>query len=221
MQFVKRIILYNSPLKTNFRKVLFKHNSASLYILHRDNQHDDETRFKAFKNLKYLFYLTTGCVMYKVFKDRTLFPSVSAMSGRRNHHNFIADVVESTAPSVVYIEIKDSRRLDFFTGQPSTVSNGSGFIVKSDGLIITNAHVVANRPNAKVQVRLHNGNVYVGHVEDVDMHGDLATVRIDADNLPIMKLGNSSDLRPGEFVVAIGSPLALSNTVTSGVVRNS
>ncbi|CAB0038720.1 unnamed protein product [Trichogramma brassicae] len=125
-------------------------------------------------------------------------PGVSAASiiptdvkSFRNRFNFIADVVETAAPSVVYIEIKDHKRIDLFTGKPATASNGSGFIVQKDGLILTNAHVVINKPNSIVK-----------------------------DNCPVMKLGESTKLRPGEFVVAIGSPLALSNTITSGVVSS-
>lgn len=95
-----------------------------------------------------------------------------------------------------------------------------GFIIEANGLILTNAHVVTNRPNAKVEVKLIDGSIYQGQVEDIDLKSDLATVRIPAKKLPVMKLGNSSDLKPGEFVVAIGSPLALSNTVTSGVVSS-
>ena len=60
----------------------------------------------------------------------------------------------------------------------------------------------------------------MGQVEDVDHKSDLATIRIDCRNLPVMKLGQSSTLRPGEFVVAMGSPLALSNTITTGVVSS-
>ncbi|XP_020296699.1 serine protease HTRA2, mitochondrial isoform X2 [Pseudomyrmex gracilis] len=138
----------------------------------------------------------------------------------RSKYNFIADVVETCVPSVVYIEIKDNRRLDFFTGKPTTTSNGSGFIVSEDGLILTNAHVVINKPNTTVQVRLNDGNTYIGVIEDVDMQSDLATVRIKKTNLPVMKLGTSATIRPGEFVVAIGSPLSLSNTITSGVVSS-
>lgn len=138
----------------------------------------------------------------------------------RDRYNFIADVVEISAPSVVYIEIKDNRRIDFFTGKPATTSNGSGFIVSQDGLILTNAHVVVNKPNTTVKVRLYDGSTYTGIIEDVDLQSDLATVRINKTNLPVMKLGCSANIRPGEFVVAIGSPLALSNTITSGVISS-
>ncbi|KAK2577058.1 hypothetical protein KPH14_005873 [Odynerus spinipes] len=141
-------------------------------------------------------------------------------SDHRSRYNFIADVVEISAPSVVYIEIKDEKRLDMFTGRPVTASNGSGFIVSSDGLVLTNAHVVIKKRDTIVKVRLHDGTVYNGVVEDVDMQSDLATVRINKTNLPVMKLGCSSSIRPGEFVVAIGSPLALSNTITSGIVSS-
>lgn len=201
-----------------------KYRRTVLFNLYRNTNANEDTKEK--QNLcNYALVFASGFVLYKAYKG--LFPDVSAatkfltqknLEGRRKTQNFIADVVEVCAPAVVFIEIKDMRRLDFFTGKPSTVSNGSGFIIKEDGLILTNAHVVSSRPNAKVEVRLYDGTVYNGIVEDIDIQSDLATVRISASNLPILKLGNSSELRPGEFVVAMGSPLSLSNTVTSGVV---
>lgn len=171
-------------------------------------------------NLKYLMLLGSGYLVYQYLGFGTKVDAATPVKNRRSQHNFIADVVEESAPSVVYIEIKDATRKEFFTGQSITISNGSGFIIAEDGLILTNAHVVASKPNTNVIVKLLNGNIYQGAIESVDMHSDLATVRINANNLPAMKLGNSSDLRPGEFVVAIGSPLALSNTVTSGVISS-
>lgn len=181
--------------------------------------------------LKYTLGIAAGLTLYSYLKKENVFPQVHAaipfnpdaqkkLQGRRKQYSYIADVVEASGPAVVYIEIKDTRRLDFFTGRPSTISNGSGFIIKEDGLILTNAHVVTGRPHAKVEVRLPDGTIYNGIVEDVDMQSDLATVRISARNLPTVKLGSSSDLRPGEIVVAIGSPLALSNSVTAGVVSS-
>lgn len=146
-------------------------------------------------------------------------PTVNAKNLRQSF-NFIADVVEDVAPSVVYIEIKDTRRFDYFSGQPFTASNGSGFIIQSDGLILTNAHVVINKPHTIVQVRLHDGRIFTGYVEDIDQKSDLATVRIKTNGLPVMKLGKSNTLRAGEWVVALGSPLALSNTITVGVISS-
>ena len=145
-----------------------------------------------------------------------------APKSRRTEFNFIADLVEETAPGLVYIEIKDgrSRPGDFYSGDSLTLSNGSGFIVASDGLILTNAHVVINKPRASIQVKLQDGRTFAGVVEDVDVKSDLATLRIDCQDLPRMKLGSSKDTRPGEWVIALGSPLALSNTITTGVVSN-
>lgn len=129
--------------------------------------------------------------------------------------NFVADAVEKTAPAVVYIEILGRHP---FTQQQITVSNGSGFIVARDGLILTNAHVVAD--GRLVTVKLHNGKEYTGKVEHIDRRSDLATVRIPAGDLPTLALTRTADLRPGEWVVAMGSPLALNNTITAGVISS-
>ncbi|EHB01707.1 Serine protease HTRA2, mitochondrial [Heterocephalus glaber] len=134
----------------------------------------------------------------------------------RSQYNFIADVVEKTAPAVVYIEILDRHP---FSGREVPISNGSGFVVAADGLIVTNAHVVADR--RRVRVRLPSGDTYEAMVTAVDPVADIATLRIQTkEPLPTLPLGCSADVRQGEFVVAMGSPFALQNTITSGIVSS-
>ncbi|KAG8013363.1 Serine protease HTRA2 [Nibea albiflora] len=134
----------------------------------------------------------------------------------RYKYNFIADVVEKSTPAVVYIEIVGRHP---FSGREVPLSNGSGFIISSDGLIVTNAHVVANKRG--VRVKLTNGAVYNATVQDVDPVADIATIKITASNpLPTLTLGQSSGVRQGEFVVAMGSPFSLRNTITSGIVSS-
>ncbi|KAG8518713.1 Serine protease HTRA2, mitochondrial [Galemys pyrenaicus] len=140
----------------------------------------------------------------------------SSPTSPRSQYNFIADVVEKTAPAVVYIEILGRHP---FSGREVPISNGSGFVVAADGLIVTNAHVVADR--RRVRVRLPSGDTYEAVVTAVDPVADIATLRIQTkEPLPTLPLGRSADVRQGEFVVAMGSPFALQNTITSGIVSS-
>ncbi|XP_072122572.1 serine protease HTRA1-like isoform X1 [Mobula birostris] len=132
----------------------------------------------------------------------------------RNKFNFIADVVEKIAPAVVHLEL--FRRVPFSSREIS-VASGSGFIVSEDGLIVTNAHVLSNKQ--KIKVELKSGESYEAKVKDIDQKSDIALIKINPKSpLPVLLLARSSDLRPGEFVVAIGSPFSLQNTVTTGIV---
>jgi len=95
-------------------------------------------------------------------------------------------------------------------------NTGSGFIVRPDGYILTNAHVV--RGATKIKVKLNDGRTMPGKVVGVDSFSDIAVVKIDGKDLPTLKMGSSSSLRPGEFAIAIGSPLGFDHTVTMGII---
>ncbi|MFP3753602.1 DegQ family serine endoprotease [Cupriavidus sp. SIMBA_020] len=103
------------------------------------------------------------------------------------------------------------------SSQPQLVRGlGSGFIVSSDGLILTNAHVVDNA--TEVTVKLTDRREFKAKVLGADPQTDIAVIRIDAKNLPTVRLGDPSKIRVGEPVLAIGSPYGFENTVTAGIV---
>lgn len=98
----------------------------------------------------------------------------------------------------------------------STRSLGSGFIISADGYILTNAHVVDGAD--EITVRLTDKREYKAKVIGTDKRTDVALIKIDANGLPVVKLGDPSKLKVGEWVLAIGSPFGFDNTVTAGIV---
>jgi serine protease Do len=99
---------------------------------------------------------------------------------------------------------------------PLLRGSGSGFIVSSDGYILTNAHVVDNAD--EVRVRLTDRREFTAKVIGSDRRTDVAVIKIDAKDLPVVRIGDHTKLRPGEWVLAIGSPFGLENSVTAGIV---
>ena len=99
--------------------------------------------------------------------------------------------------------------------QPQTVL-GSGFIISSDGYILTNNHMVEG--SEKVTVELAGGKKFTAEITGTDPDSDIAVIKIDADNLPYLELADSDTLEVGEWVLAIGNPLGFSHTVTAGIV---
>ena len=93
---------------------------------------------------------------------------------------------------------------------------GSGFIIDSDGYILTNAHVVEGAE--KVRVQLNNNKEYNADVIGLDKRTDVALVKIQGDHLPVAKIGNSDQVQVGDWVLAIGSPFGFSHTATQGIV---
>ncbi|CAK9314979.1 unnamed protein product [Citrullus colocynthis] len=132
----------------------------------------------------------------------------------------IANAAADVGPAVVNISVSHG-----IYGIASAKSMGSGTIIDKDGTILTCAHVVTDfhGPRAaskgKVEVTLQDGRTFEGTVMNADFHSDIAIVKINSKTpLPMAKLGSSSKLRPGDWVVAIGCPLSLQNTVTAGIV---
>ncbi|MEB3293698.1 MAG: HhoA/HhoB/HtrA family serine endopeptidase [Synechococcales bacterium] len=148
--------------------------------------------------------------------------------------NFIAAAAEKVGPAVVRIdaarqvnsEVPDAlqnplfRR--FFGDQMPEPSDrvergtGSGFILTADGRVITNAHVVEGA--SEVEVTLKDGRTLIGKVVGLDPVTDVAAIQINAQQLPSVTLGDSSQLIPGQWAIAIGNPLGLDNTVTAGII---
>ena len=142
----------------------------------------------------------------------------------------ITDAVARVAPAVVTVQTEVVERVpadvfeQFFggrSGQRSAAGLGSGFIVRADGAIVTNAHVVAGA--TRISVALRDGTNYPARLVGIDETNDLAVLKIDARNLPVAPLGSSSNLLIGEWAIAIGNPygFVLANSepsVTAGVV---
>jgi serine protease Do len=127
----------------------------------------------------------------------------------------IADVVAKVKPSVVAINTEIST-LDFFNRPSTQEAAGSGWIISSDGYIVTNNHVVEDAQS--ISVILDNGEVYDAEIVGTDPVTDMAVIKIDAQSLPAAQVGDSSQLRVGDWVVAIGNSLGEGIRATQGIV---
>ena len=125
--------------------------------------------------------------------------------------NFITAAVQEASPAVVRIN-----RGSEAASRRGSRGMGSGFVISSDGVVLTNAHVVGNA--SEVTVTLGDGRSLTGDVLGTDTLTDVAVVKLAANNLPALTLGDSQNLQPGEWAIAIGNPLGLNNTVTVGIV---
>ena len=151
-------------------------------------------------------------------------------------------LVERHGPSVVHVSVTGTKSVantgpmpgipedhpfyDFFrrfgvpapsqSEAPVRRGQGSGFIISADGLILTNAHVVGK--NSEITVKLTDRREFSAEVVGIDKLSDVAVLRIDAQDLPAVRIGDAENLKVGEWVIAIGSPFGFENTVTSGIV---
>lgn len=144
-----------------------------------------------------------------------------------------ADIVERTSPAVVNISSERKAQMtnapgDFFEQFPFSFPQqpnqrpqlehgvGSGVIVSADGTILTNNHVVDGA--TKITVEMNNGKTFDAKIVGTDPPSDLAVLKIEAQNLPFLTLGNSDNVRVGDIVLAIGNPLGIGQTVTAGII---
>ncbi len=165
-------------------------------------------------------------------------PAEAAAPGKDVVHQLnsaFEKVFETVAPSVVIIEVtkkpdgNDTSLDDLFFQPPDDTdphhgsrapepvqTEGSGFIVRQDGYIFTNYHVVEGAE--KVEVKLKDGREFAGTVAGTDEKTDIAVVKVDATNLPVVQLADSDAVRVGQFAFAIGAPFKLDYTFTFGVI---
>ncbi len=166
----------------------------------------------------------------------TLLAPRKPLTEAATHSSFVTAAVDRVGPAVVRIDTERTitRRVepmfddpsfrrffgeDFFSQIPQERrlrGQGSGFIIDDSGIILTNAHVVDQAD--KVTVLLKDGRTFEGKVQGADEVTDLAVVKIAGKNLPVASLGDSSDVKVGDWAIAVGNPLGLDNTVTLGIV---
>jgi len=155
-----------------------------------------------------------------------------------NNRNFVSSAVERVGPAVVRIDtektitrqnspsfndpfFEDFFGRDFGNAMPRTQimrGQGSGFIIDENGTILTNAHVVDEAD--RVTVTLNDGRTFTGEVKGKDKLTDLAVVKITdkGERLPVVVLGDSDQVRVGDWAIAVGNPLGFNNTVTLGII---
>lgn len=148
----------------------------------------------------------------------------------KGEHNPIAKIAAAAVPSVVSIDttmpapgcpvspVPRFFPFDFGAGHRPTEARGagSGLIIRADGFILTNNHVVKNAET--IRVTLSNNRTYCGQIVARDSRSDLALVKIGASHLPVARLGHSKNIRPGDYAIAIGTPMGLHHSVTMGIV---
>ena len=156
---------------------------------------------------------------YQATKTQSTVNAQTVENVEKDNKN-VADIIEDTNRKVVGIsKLKNAGSSIFSKSQENELGLGTGFIVTENGYVVSNAHVTGEK-YSKCYVTLENGMTYDGKVEWSDTNLDLSIVKIEAKNLPYVNLGDSSKIRVGETVYAIGNPIGYEfrRTVTSGII---
>ncbi|MEO8623311.1 MAG: trypsin-like peptidase domain-containing protein, partial [bacterium] len=130
----------------------------------------------------------------------------------------VVGAVERVGPSVAHLEVWQpaSAKTRRGRGRGEQTGSGSGFVFTPDGFVLTNSHVVEHA--TRVRATFSDGTSCAADIVGTDPDTDLAVLRVNAPSLVAAQLGDSTRLRPGQMVIAIGNPLGFASTVTSGVV---
>ena len=184
------------------------------------------------KNIRPLLFLIAILATHACSADKSPYPVIDSndfsqkISSENIHLNKspigtqnlfpLADLVETVQQSVVSISVDIVSRGRFFDFTDE--GSGTGIIISNDGYIITNYHVIQN--TSDIEVSLADGRNYSAEIVGLDVLTDLAVIKIEADNLPTIKFGDSSTLRPGDWVFTIGNALDLRGgpSVTFGII---
>ena len=147
-------------------------------------------------------------------RPATIERRVSSLPATENGETSIRDIAAQARPWVVNIDVSASEQTLF--GDAQVQGTGSGVILKSDGHIVTNAHVVSGARS--IEVTLASGDKVDGKVIGADEETDVAVVKVDHDDLPAAVIGSVKDIQVGDTAIAIGSPLGLEQSVTAGII---
>lgn len=158
---------------------------------------------------------------------------ITANQNIKGLNDAFVEISKTVTPSVVFIDVttsakkndkKQNQPFEFFFGpdfrmdQPPQHGSGSGVIISKDGYIVTNNHVVKDASDKGIRVILTDKREFTAKLIGTDPNTDVAVIKIEADNLTVASVGNSDDVQVGQWVLAVGNPLGLNNTVTAGIV---
>src|SRR4030095_1870422 len=159
---------------------------------------------------------------------------ITVNSDLKSMNDAFVEISKAVTPSVVYIVVKtepkkndnkEEQPFKFFFGPDfempdpgPEVGSGSGVIISKDGYIVTNNHVVRNAGEHGIRVTLTDKREYDARVIGTDENTDLAVIKMEGNELPVISMVNSNNVQVGQWVLAVGNPLGLNNTVTAGIV---
>ena len=170
-------------------------------------------------------------VAYSQIDFKTEPPVKTTSSDIKGMNDAFVEISKAVTPSVVYIDVtstpqknEQDKNFQFFFGPDFKMNDapvhgtGSGVIISKDGYIMTNNHVVKEASDKGIKVILTDKREFTAKLIGTDPNTDIAVIKIEANDLTVAAIGNSDEVQVGQWVLAIGNPLGLTNTVTAGIV---